>query len=121
MPIFGDPSPEPARDSPAAPSRTVVRVAGPTLRPEDYRSLGEELAALFDDPEVVEVICDVSEVTAPDATAVNALLRMQLAAVRNGKRIRLHGAGPHLRMLLWLCGLEEALQSEDGPVRPPES
>ena len=120
MPVFGDPSPQPPRDS-SAPRPSVVRVVGPTLRPEDYRALGEELSALFDQPEVVEVICDVSEVTAPDATAVNALLRMQLAAVRNGKRIRLQGARPHLRMLLWLCGLEEVLQSEDGPVTPPGS
>ncbi len=120
VPVFGGPSPESPRDS-SAPRPRVVRVVGPTLELEDYRALGEELAAVFGQPEVVEVICDVSEVTAPDATAVNALLRMQLAALRSGKRLTLRGSRPHLRMLLWLYGLEEVLRSDDDAVTPPGS
>ncbi len=94
-------------------SPAIVIVNGPSLRLEDFTTLGPEFAALLDQPDVAEVVCDVSRVTAPEAAAVNALARLQLAAVRDGKRIRLRSPSPQLRCLIWLCGLTEVLLSED--------
>ncbi|MEU0405926.1 STAS domain-containing protein, partial [Streptomyces sp. NPDC006197] len=44
-----------------------------------------------------------------DLAAVDALARLKLAAGRRGHRIRFHGAGPELRALLLLTGLDGTL------------
>lgn len=46
--------------------------------------------------------------------AVDALLRMQLAARRNGCRLHLSGVSPALLALISLCGLESVLPLYDG-------
>ena len=52
----------------------------------------------------------------PDGSLVDALLRMQLAACRRRMRLRVRGAGPRLRELLTLSGLDGVLvlDAEDG-------
>ncbi|APE23521.1 STAS domain-containing protein [Streptomyces venezuelae] len=59
-----------------------------------------------------DVVCEVGAVAPADLAAVDALARLKLAAGRRGHRIRFHGAGPELRALLLLTGL-------DGPLGNP--
>jgi hypothetical protein len=56
--------------------------------------------------------CDVSGIDAPDMGIVDALARLQLAALRAGTRVRLHGTTGALRDLLDLAGLCGALGLE---------
>ncbi|MFJ9429019.1 STAS domain-containing protein [Streptomyces sp. NPDC101490] len=65
-----------------------------------------------------EVVCEVSGLARADLAAVDALARLALAAGRRGHRIRFHGAGPELRALLLLTGLDGTLATEDGPPSP---
>ena len=59
-----------------------------------------------------EIDCDVSRIVAPDLRTVDALARLQLAAHRDGGRLRLCGASSALRDLLQLTGLCGALGLE---------
>ncbi|MEU2115438.1 STAS domain-containing protein [Streptomyces sp. NPDC016459] len=56
-----------------------------------------------------DVVCEVGALACADLAAVDALARLRLAAGRRGHRIRFHGAGPDLRALLLLTGLDETL------------
>ncbi len=56
-----------------------------------------------------DVVCEVGALAAADLAAVDALARLKLAAGRSGHRIRFHGAGPDLRALLLLTGLDGTL------------
>ncbi|MEO8246620.1 MAG: STAS domain-containing protein [Chloroflexota bacterium] len=53
--------------------------------------------------------CDVSRIDAPDMRTVEALACLQLAAHRDGRRVRLRGTRAALRELLELAGLCAAL------------
>src|SRR5262249_56454852 len=55
------------------------------------------------------VTCVVAALTPADATAVDALARLQLPARRLGRAIRLRDAPAELRDLLALSGLRDAL------------
>ena len=72
----------------------------------------------------VEVVCDVSGVVEPDAATIEALARLQLSALRVGRRIRIEGAASRLTELLALTGLDEVLSGPAGsgaqPGRQPE-
>ena len=55
------------------------------------------------------VTCDVAELAHPDATALDALARLQLTARRVGGSIRLRNAPVALRDVLALTGLRDVL------------
>ncbi len=78
------------------------------LRRRDIPGLRARLGALLVATRPATVLCDVSSV-APDAVAVDALARLQLAAARDGARISLVGTSPELRGLLRLVGLDAIL------------
>ncbi|MFD8644850.1 STAS domain-containing protein [Streptomyces zaomyceticus] len=81
------------------------------------RPSGDEVARLCAELAAAppgEVVCEVGALARADLTAVDALARLKLAAGRRGHRIRFHGAGPDLRALLLLTGLDGTL-----PTRPP--
>ncbi len=59
------------------------------------------------------IVCDVGALS-PDAAAVEALVRLQLAARRIGLEIRLGRASNELRDLLVFCGLDDVLRIEAG-------
>jgi hypothetical protein len=59
------------------------------------------------------LVCDVHAL-APDAAAVDALARLQLAARRAGLEIRLRHASAELCCLIHFCGLAEVLRVEPG-------
>jgi hypothetical protein len=59
------------------------------------------------------IVCDVGAL-APDAAAIDALARLQLAARRLGLEIRLSHASRELLGLLAFVGLSEVLRVEAG-------
>jgi len=81
-------------------------VRGPIVR-SDLPGLCDRvcrLLATFQD----DVECDV-ETVPPDAVTVDALARLQLAARRAGRSIRLRNATPELTELVSFMGLEDVL------------
>jgi hypothetical protein len=64
-------------------------------------------------PRPSTLVCDVGALP-PDAAAVDALARLQLAARRIGLEIRLCCASSELCDLLAFCGLEDVLRVEVG-------
>ena len=61
---------------------------------------------------VREVPCDVRALVDPDAATVDVLARLQLAARRLGREIRLHNASLELQELLDFMGLTDVLRVE---------
>ena len=59
-----------------------------------------------------EIVCDVDGIVEADATTVDALARLQLAAKRSGFRLRLRNPPRELTELLLLTGLAEVLGVE---------
>ena len=58
------------------------------------------------------IVCDVGAVVTPDAGTIDVLARLQLAARRVGKEIRLRHASSELKQLLAFCGLDDVLPLE---------
>ncbi len=82
-------------------------VRGP-ISAADLPGLCERVCALMTDAGAAEAVCDVQGVE-PTAATVDALARLQLAAVRLGCRVRLRGASDDLRELVAFMGLEDVL------------
>ena len=59
-----------------------------------------------------EVVCCHVTGVAADAVTVDALARLQLAARRQGCRVRLFGASPELRALVAFMGLSHVLPAD---------
>ena len=93
------------------PPRTLVlEVHGPLAR-SDLPGLYARTCALLGEHEIDLVLCSVGEV-APDAVAVEALARLQLASRRRGAAVRLTEASPELLEVVEFMGLTEALPEE---------
>ncbi|MFG2596992.1 STAS domain-containing protein [Streptomyces sp. NPDC048462] len=70
-----------------------------------------ELEALLAASDAAVVDCDVGGLVHPDLAAVEAIARLSLVARRsNGRRLRLRGTPPELRLLLDLVGLADVLE-----------
>ena len=74
--------------------------------------LCERLVRLLDDARAPSVVCDLSAVDRADLDAVDGLARLQLAAHRRGRRMRLRGSSREMRQLIALLGLGDVLPSE---------
>jgi hypothetical protein len=59
------------------------------------------------------IICDVGTVV-PDVHAIDALARLQLAALRLGMEVRLRHASRELQELVAFAGLRDVLRVEAG-------
>ena len=90
-----------------APQTVAFAIRGPITR-ADLPGLCDRVCALLSESSASVVTCDVRDVE-PDAVAVDALCRLQLAARRNGCRIRLRNASPELRELVVFMGLTDVL------------
>ena len=88
---------------------TVAVVLAGVLDHDTVPVLVDRMCRLLDSIEAERIVCDVSAVTAPDAVAVEALARLQLAAGRRGLQVWLRDAGGGVRELLELAGLREVL------------
>jgi ABC-type transporter Mla MlaB component len=88
-------------------SPPVFAIYGPIAR-SDLPGLCERVCAFLQRNPTKQWLCDVKDVP-PDAVTVDALARLQLAAHRNGCRIRLRDASPELRALVDFLGLTDVL------------
>jgi ABC-type transporter Mla MlaB component len=88
-------------------STITFAIRGPIAR-TDLPGLTARVCSLLDGncPEVA--LCDVAAVGA-DAVTVDALARLQLAAIRHRCRIRLLRASQELRELVLFMGLQDVL------------
>lgn len=95
------------------PPPTAVLAFGPALEVADVPSLCERFQVLVQDTGAAAVVCDVSEVSRPDLTTVQALARLRLTAGRLGCDLRLRGANHRLVELIALLGLGGVLPSTE--------
>ena len=82
-------------------------VHGPIAR-ADLPGLCKRVCALLEQSGADIALCDVRGID-PDAVAVDALARLQLAARRNDCQVRLRHASNELRELLAFMGLRDVL------------
>jgi anti-anti-sigma factor len=110
----------PRTGRPAAPGQghVVLAVHG-HITAETVPHWCARVADLLADPAIAGVTCDLSGVVRPDATALDALARMQLTARRQGRTIRLRHASTEMCALLALAGLTGIVPVDAAePVHP---
>ncbi len=78
---------------------------GRPIVPADIPALCERVRVSLEDRDAGVIVCDVGALAHPDAVAIDALARMQLTALRRGRRIRLDRASYELQELLAMMGL----------------
>jgi len=86
----------------------VIGIDGRVAR-EELPALYARTCALLLGSDAILVICDVGGLTDPDAVAVDALVRLQLAARRSGRQLRVRNASRQLLELLDLAGLRDVV------------
>ncbi|MEV0374099.1 STAS domain-containing protein [Streptomyces sp. NPDC050636] len=91
------------------PYEPVVWPVGPPTDRADIPALCARLHVFLREHPHATVLCDVRALDVPDLTTVEALLRLQLAARRLRREIRLCHVPDALRLVLTLTGLHEAL------------
>jgi ABC-type transporter Mla MlaB component len=96
------------------PQSVAFAIQGPLSRAE-LPDLCARVCGLLEETAAEVVVCDVHGVE-PDAVTVDALARLQLAARRHGRQIRLCSTSPALRDLVSFMGLTDVL-----PERAPGS
>jgi anti-anti-sigma regulatory factor len=87
------------------PTTIVFTVHGPISR-TDLPGLCERVCRLLHGSDAEVVVCEVGELVAADAVAIDALARLELAAKRLGRYVLLRGVSPELRRLLAFCGID---------------
>ncbi|WP_344321650.1 STAS domain-containing protein [Streptomyces macrosporus] len=92
----------------------MLAVDGPITR-ADIPALCERLGRLLSGTRADPVTVDVGECSAADLVTVEALARLQLTALRRGRRIRLGRADGDLRRLLAWTGLDEEVGAAAAP------
>jgi len=91
------------------PHTLAFAIRGPIAR-ADLPGLCARVCALLSVNGGSVVLCDVSGVD-PDAVTVDALARLELAARRQGCKVRLHNASGELLELVAFMGLEDVCRS----------
>jgi ABC-type transporter Mla MlaB component len=95
-------------------SRTIVVVIDGPIAPGDVPPLWERIRPLLECTDAEVVVCDVTALGDPDAVTIDALARLQLAARRCGRRVRVRHACAELKGLLDLMGLADVVPCVDG-------
>jgi ABC-type transporter Mla MlaB component len=93
-----------------------LAIRGPIAR-SDLPGLCARVCARLDGVGEATVLCGVEGIE-PDAVTVDALARLQLAARRQGCRVRLRGASANLLELVAFMGLSHVLPADDGYEAP---
>jgi anti-anti-sigma regulatory factor len=88
----------------------VVLVLAGTIERDTIPALVAGVCRMIDLAGGDRVICDLSAVSAPDAVAVEALARLQLAARRLGSQVWIRDADGRVVDLLVLAGLHEIVR-----------
>ena len=86
----------------------MLIVTGP-IAPRTLPRLCERVRSLLEGDAAELVVCDVGAITHPDGATVEALVRLQLTALRMGRRVRLLDASAELEELLALSGLSDVV------------
>jgi anti-anti-sigma regulatory factor len=89
--------------------RTIVVVVPASLDSSSARRLHEHAADLIERVQPEVITCDVAAAIEPDLLTLEVLARLQLAARRAGRSIRLEHAPPALVALIEFTGLSCAL------------
>jgi ABC-type transporter Mla MlaB component len=92
----------------SGPQSVSFAIRGPIAR-ADLPGLCQRVCAVLEGAGTRAVFCDVRGVE-PDAVAVDALARLQLAARRRGCRVRLRHASAELLALVDFMGLRDVLR-----------
>jgi ABC-type transporter Mla MlaB component len=93
-----------------------VLVIGGRISPADMPALCERAHVLLNCSKET-IVCDVGGLVDPDAVAVEALARLQLAALRLGRHVRVVHAHEDLLELLDLMGLRDVVSIGVGSAR----
>ena len=80
----------------------------------DVAGLCDRARPLLETADDEVVVCDVGAIVEPDASAIDALARMQLSARRLGRRICLSHASHELQELIALMGLRDVVPLDPG-------
>jgi len=94
------------------PHEVAFAIRGP-IRRADLPGLCDRVCAVLAESRAVVADCDVAGVD-PDAVTVDALTRLQLAALRRGCAVRLQNASEPLLELVELMGLTHVLPERTG-------
>jgi len=89
------------------PQTIAVAISGP-IEWADLPGLCDRVCTLLETSGAEVALCDVRGVD-PDAVTVDALARLQLAARRHGRQVRLRHASTELLDLVELMGLGDIL------------
>jgi ABC-type transporter Mla MlaB component len=90
----------------------VLAVTAPIVR-ADIPGLCRRLRGLLDGSDATRVVCDLAELSHPDAVAIDALGRLQLAVCRRSMTIELQNASAELRELLTMFGIADVFLYAD--------
>ena len=86
---------------------TVLVLVAPPVLPDQISPLCGLLAAVLRETEAGLVICDAARLEDPDVATVDLLARLQLAAQRLGREVRIARPPDALLDLLALLGLSD--------------
>ena len=100
------------------PHEVAFAIRGP-IRRADLPGLCDRVCAVLAESTAVVADCDVAGVD-PDAVTVDALARLQVAAMRRGCAVRLQNASEPLLELVELMGLTHVLSERTGGGLPRE-
>jgi ABC-type transporter Mla MlaB component len=95
----------------AAPAQLAFSIRGPIAR-ADLPGICDRVCRLLAESGGGVVACDVQGIE-PDAVAVDALARLQVAARRRGCRVVVRSTSDELRELIALMGLEEVISANE--------
>ena len=94
------------------PHEVAFAIRGP-IRRADLPGLCDRVCAVLAESTAIVADCDVAGVD-PDAVTVDALARLQVAAMRRGCAVRLQNASEPLLELVELMGLTHVLSERTG-------
>ena len=89
-------------------NQTVLVLVG-SIAPRDVEALAARMDAVIGVGGTGPIVCDVEGLEEPDVLTVDALARLQLVAIRAGRRLWLRHAPDDLRELIALVGLARVL------------
>jgi ABC-type transporter Mla MlaB component len=99
--------PKPAHRHARPGTREPVPTLNGPITPATVSELCDRLGAVLENTDAAVVTCDISSITQADTPALDGLARLQLAARRRGRSIRLCHPGRQLHDLLHLAGLSD--------------
>jgi ABC-type transporter Mla MlaB component len=98
------------------PAGMVLFVVRPPIDRSDIPGVCDRLSRLLSRCADGIVVADLADLVDVDAVTVDLVARLHLTAIRRGRQVQLHGAGPRLVQLLALVGLTHLSQLNDTGV-----